>query len=133
MWRSSKSDVPKDYRMTSVTFRVSVSSFAANMSVKQNTVDFTSELQRGLLNLISSGRFLLCKWNSSDLTVIEIQPELHDSEGTHHISDRKENTTKLGLEWNTKLDEFHFTLNEAKPSDRITKRVLVSDIAKALD
>ena len=43
VWRSSKSDVLKDYRMTCVTFGVSASSFAANMSVKQNAVVFVSE------------------------------------------------------------------------------------------
>ena len=140
VWRSSKSDVPKDYRMTRVTYGVSASSFAANMSVKQNAVDFTSEfplaaktveqsfyvddclagadtiemaikLQRELLSLFSCGGFLLRKWNSSDLAVLEsIEPELRHSEGTHHISERRENTKTLGLEWNTKLDEFHLTM-----------------------
>ena len=92
------------------------------------------KLQRELLSLFSCGGFLLRKWNSSDLTVLEsTEPELCDSEGTHHISERRENTKTLGLEWNTKLDEFHLTLNETLPSDCITKRVLVSDIAKTFD
>jgi len=32
-----------DYRMTRVTFGVSASSFAANMAVKQNALDFATE------------------------------------------------------------------------------------------
>ena len=39
VWRSSPSEVLKDYRMTRVTFGVSASSFAANMCVKQNAIN----------------------------------------------------------------------------------------------
>lgn len=34
VWRSDPKEVMRDYRMTRVTFGVSASSFAANMSVK---------------------------------------------------------------------------------------------------
>ena len=78
--------------------------------------------------------FLLQKWNSSNLTVLEsIKPELLDSESTHHISDKCENTKTLGLEWDTNLDEFHIAVNEAPPSDHVTKQILVPDIAKMYD
>ena len=44
VWRSSSSTPLKDYRMTRVTFGVSASSFAANMAVKQNSIDHSQEL-----------------------------------------------------------------------------------------
>ena len=42
VWRNSVKDPLRDYRMTRVTFGVSASSFAANMAVKQNALDFTT-------------------------------------------------------------------------------------------
>ena len=39
-WRRNPKDPLLDYRMTQLTFCVSTSSFAANMSVKQNAIDF---------------------------------------------------------------------------------------------
>ena len=43
VWRSSPIDKIQDYRMTRVTFGVAASSFAANMAVKQNALDFSYE------------------------------------------------------------------------------------------
>ena len=42
-WRRSADEPLRDYRMTRVTFGVSASSFAANMSTKQNALDFAAE------------------------------------------------------------------------------------------
>ena len=98
VWRRNHKDPLLDYCMTQVTFGVSSSSFAANMSVKQNVLDFAMdyplafdavnkafyvddgltgadsteeaiELQRQLQYLFSHGGFLLCKWNSNDQVV----------------------------------------------------------------
>ena len=43
-WRWKPSEPLKDYRMTHFTFGVASSSFAANMSVKQNTIDHANQL-----------------------------------------------------------------------------------------
>ena len=43
VWRKSPEDTLIDYRMTRVTFGVSASSFAANMSIKQNALDHGSK------------------------------------------------------------------------------------------
>ena len=40
VWRRTPDEPLQDYRMTRVTFGVSASSFAANMSLKQNALDF---------------------------------------------------------------------------------------------
>ena len=99
VWRKNPKDPLLDYRMTQVTFGVSASSFAANMLVKQNALDFSMdyplaadavnrafyvddgltgadsteeaiELQRQLQDLFSHGGFLLRKWNSNDQVVL---------------------------------------------------------------
>ena len=90
VWRHNPDEPLQDYRMTRVTFGVSASSFTANMSVKQNAIDFALEypqamnaveksfyvddgltgadsiekaieLQRQLQHLFSRGGFLLRK------------------------------------------------------------------------
>ena len=98
--------------MTRVTFSVSASSFAANMSVKQNALDLTPEypqaavvveklfcvddcltgansveeavkLQRQLQDLFSREGFLLRKWNSSNPAALQhLPPELKDTHST---------------------------------------------------
>ncbi len=42
-------------------------------------------------------------------------------------------TKTLGFEWNTRSDHFHLTIASLPPIDCITKRALVSDIAKTFD
>ena len=95
--------------MTQVMLGVSASPFAANMAVRQNTINHASEfplaveavfnsfyvddgltsagskikvstLQRQLQDLFAKGGFLLRKWNSNVASVIEsLSPELRDS------------------------------------------------------
>ena len=102
-------DPLRDYRMTMVIFGVSASSFAANMSVKQNVFDFAVEfpnaakvvdksfyvddcltgadsiteaiaLQAQLHLLLSKGGFILRKWNSSEAEVLKhIPSDLKDT------------------------------------------------------
>ena len=60
--------------------------------------------------------FLVAKWNSSNLAVLEsIKTEFLESGSTHHISDKSESTKTLGLKWDTNLDEFHLAVNESPP------------------
>ena len=117
VWRSNPDDLIKDYRMTRVTFGVSASSFAANMSVLQNSVDLAYkfpiaakmvkesfyvddglmgadtvseaiELRKEVQELFARGGFLLCKWNSNDSTVLQsIEPELREAKETYTITD----------------------------------------------
>ena len=43
VWRRDPTEALRDYHMTRVTFGVSASSFIANMSVKQNPLDYAME------------------------------------------------------------------------------------------
>ena len=124
VWRSNPDDLIKDYRMTRVTFGVSASSFAANMSVLQNSVDLAYEfpiaakmvkesfyvddglmgadtaseaieLRREVQELFARGGFLLCKWNSNDSTVLRsIEPDLREAKETYTITDSGSELTR---------------------------------------
>ena len=137
VWRKSPKEPLKDYRMTRVTFGISASAFAANMSIKQNAVDFAHqyplavkavnesfyvddgltgadtiekaiELQKQLQDLFTKGQFTLRKWNSSNPVVLQhIPPDLRDSRSSCSISDPSEYA--LGIEWNVNMDHFRIT------------------------
>ena len=124
--------------MTCVTFGVSASSFAANMSVKLNAMDHALEfpkavdtsfyvddclagadsvkeaidLHQQLLILLAKGGFLLRKRNSSDHNVLcNIEPELRDTLATHRVPSLDEYTKTLGIEWNANMDYFRLTVS----------------------
>ena len=163
IWRPSPSCTLKDYRMTRVTFGVSASSLVTNMCVRQNAINLAHEfplaakaveqsfyvddgltgaddleiaikLQEELQGLFSRRGFLLHKWNSSDPAVLQhISPELRDRQEAHLISDTKESTKTLGIEWKTSTDQFHLAISQAPVHGSITKRMLISDIARIFD
>ena len=163
VWRKNPSDCLQDYRMTRVTFGVSASSFAANMSVKQNAIDFAMEyplaakvveksfyvddgltgadsvpeaieVQKQLQNLFSRGGFLLRKWNASDPTVLQhLPPDLKESQTMQLMPDPDQYTKTLGVEWNATHDHFRLTIADLPSTANLTKRALVSDIAKTFD
>ena len=163
VWRSKQDEPLRDYRMTRVTFGVSASSFAANMSVKQNAIDHALEfpkaadaverafyvddclagadsveeaicLHQQLLDLFTKGGFLLRKWSSSDPAVSNSIPlELRATQSTHHIPSPEEYTKTLGIEWNASLDHFRLTVASLPATVNVTKRTLISDIAKIFD
>ena len=163
VWRKSPSEPLRNYRMTRVTFGVSASSFAANMALKQNALDFATdypqaaqvvdksfyvddcltgadsipeaiELQGQLQSLFSKGGFLLRKWNSSESEALKhIPPDLKDAQAMQLLPAPEEYTKTLGIEWNSTMDHFRLTIAKLPPLNNITKRVLVSDIAKTFD
>ena len=162
VWRSDPDETIRDYRMTRVAFGVSASSFAANMAVKQNAIDYSHEfplaaevvqksfyvddcltgaansklalmLQQQLTGLFSHGGFVLRKWNSNDPSGLRSIPEdLRNSREVQTISETDEYTKTLGIEWNVSTDQFRLTVTERPPSDEVTKRTIVSDVAKVL-
>lgn len=147
--------------MTRLTFGVLASSFITNMCVKQNAIDFESQypqaakqvktsfyvddylggadsqqeavkLQGEMHSLFLKGGFLLRKWNCSDPFVLEsIPPDL--TQTTVILSDSDRYTKTLGIEWNASSDSFRVSVTELPPIECITKRSLVSDVAKTFD
>ena len=163
VWRRTPEEPLQDYRMTRVTFGVSASSFAANMSLKQNALDFAVdypqaakvvedsfdvddgltgadsiqdaiELRKKVQEPFTKGGFLLRKWNSSEPAVPDhIPADLKEFNPTQQLPDPDQYTKTLGIEWNARQDHFRLTVAELPPITNITKRALVSDIAKTYD
>ena len=92
------------------------------------------ELQQQLQSLFSRAGFLLRKWKSSDPSVVVNLPHhLQDPQLSHTISDPDGYTKTLGIEWSTSLDCFRLTIAELPCLKTMTKRSLISDIAKTFD
>ena len=147
--------------MTRVTFGVSSSSFIANMCVKRNATDFAHkyplivndsfyvddclagadsaeegiEVHRQLQGLFAEAEFLLRKWNSSSPLVLEAIPaELRASQTSLPISSTEDAYTKTsGVEWHSVMDHFRLDVNNHTLTESLTKRTLVSDIARTYD
>ena len=109
VWRDNPNEVLADHRMTRLTFGVSASSFAANMAVKQNAIEYqnthaataavvllsfyvddglagedsvpeAATMQKELQELLRLGGFLLRKWRSNEPGALaHLPPELMDS------------------------------------------------------
>ena len=163
VWRNDPNEQLRDCRMTRVTFGVSASAFVASMCIKQNAIDFSAqfpraakqvdtsfyvddylggadspqeaiELQKEMHSLFLKGGFLLCKWGSSEPSVLESIPaDLRDSLATIILSDSDRYTKTLGVEWNATTDTFRVSVPELPRIECMTKRSLISDIAKTFD
>ena len=153
----------KDYRMTRITFGVSASSFIANMCVKQNaedhihkypeaalavrrsfyvddglvgadSLDEARELRQQLQDLFSARGFLLRKWKSSEPDVLAGLPShLLDIQSLQTLPDPDHFVKALGVEWSATSDLFRLTVSSFPQVDTLTKRVLISSIARIFD
>ena len=163
VWRKIRTEPLMDYRMTRLTFGVSASSYAANMAVRQNAMDFGIQyplaaqkvyeafyvddgltgadsipeaihLQKQLQELFQKGGFILRKWNSNEPEVLNHLPaELKESQSTQTIAEDDQYTKTLGIEWNSVTDNFRITVTELDYRNTITKRMLISDVSKTFD
>ena len=163
LWREDPHQSVKDYRMTRLTFGVSASSFAANMALKQNaishrqshpqayqavlesfyvddgltgadSVDEAVQLREELQELFSLGGFELRKWKSSSGEVLSSIPKgLTDPKTTQEIILENDYTKVLGVEWNAVTDCFRPMISSSWLRTPLTKRVLVSSVARVFD
>ena len=163
VWRRNPTDPLREYRMTRLTFGVSASSFAANMALKQNAMDFslqypmavqrvyeafyvddgltgadsipeTIHLQRQLQELFERGGFTLRKWNSNNSEILDHLPtDLKEKQPIQTIAEEDQYTKTLGIKWNSVSDTFRITVAEINHNDIITKRTLISDVSKTFD
>ncbi|XP_071580876.1 uncharacterized protein [Temnothorax nylanderi] len=83
------------------------------------------------INLLSQGGFTIKQWASNEKEVIE---DL--AEGDIHANftvtiDRSLNT--LGIMWNTRTDKICYSAQTTKPTEKITKRRILAEIAKIFD
>ena len=99
-----------------------------------DSIQEATKLQWQLHHLFRKGGFLLHKWNSNIPSILRHVPDKYKDPLSLHVTpDTERYTRTLGIEWNAELDHFWLTVSEFLPLEAVTKRLLVSDVAKVYD
>ncbi|XP_073944720.1 uncharacterized protein [Choristoneura fumiferana] len=97
------------------------------------SVEEGKKIYKELDNLLAKGGFQLQKWTTNDKKLMqEINKEKENN--LENLPLKIDTTTKiLGLTWNRSNDEFEYTVQLPPVSSPITKRKVISDIARLFD
>ncbi|XP_065075911.1 uncharacterized protein LOC135699568 [Ochlerotatus camptorhynchus] len=162
LWPPSSSGTVQAYELCTVTYGLAPSSFLATRTLLQlaedhgseypkaskalrknvyvddfitgdNTIDGAIQLRTELMQLLQKGGFLLRKWCSNSLQVLDgLPPELLGTQSS--IKFGPEETIKtLGISWEPKADVFKFDTSIIVNNQTPTKRNILSTIAQLFD
>lgn len=159
LWHDNPQDFLNTYELLTVTYGTSSASFLATRCIKHLANKYGSEFPSGskcinrdfyvndLLTgadtiveikqlreeveaLLNRGQFQLNKWQSNCPELMDINAEAN----AHSLPVNSESGSKiLGVRWDPITDSFYFTYENDSVADRITKRVLLSQIASIFD
>ncbi|CAG4951544.1 unnamed protein product [Colias eurytheme] len=157
LWRDDPNDVVRHFRLLRVTFGTSPAPYLAVRTLKElvnrdgqqfplaasrivnefymddmmsgcHTVAEGIQIHEELTELLKRGGFPLQKFSSNS------QELLNKSESDHGLEIKTDEIMKiLGLTWNREEDSFHFTVKLSSVESPITKRKVISDIARLFD
>ncbi|XP_055715021.1 uncharacterized protein LOC129809234 [Phlebotomus papatasi] len=157
IWREHPSDDIKHYRFRTVCFGIASSPYLATRTLNQLADDEGQsfpmaakavkesfyvddclasvpeqaqvlELKHQLIHLMERGQFQLAKFQTNCSVEVDNNQESHSDV---IISDNVVKT--LGLMWNSKVDTFQFKLSNDLPKKNVTKRQILSVIARIYD
>lgn len=162
LWRFSPDQPILEYRITTVIDGTASATFLATRALKQAAIDgeklfpeaagvvkkdfymddvssgsydiaSTIKLQEDLITLLKNGGFVLRKWFSNSQELLENVP-LENRHNPDEIVELIDTSIKtLGVYWNQKSDCFEFKVSLSHVKSKITKREVLSDIAKLFD
>lgn len=157
-----ENDLVKEYRLLTVTFGTTAAPYLAVKTLKQiaadegenytvaskilnedfyvddvmsgfDSVEEAIEACKQLQTILEKGGMTLKKWSSNSLEFLKsINPELVSTNAKFNIT--IDGTVKaLGLSWNLKEDNFHYSLNFPPMPKNITKRTILADLQRLFD
>ncbi|XP_037941449.1 uncharacterized protein LOC119674385 [Teleopsis dalmanni] len=161
LWRNDYQEPLKVYKLDTVTYGTKPAAFLAVRAMQQLAADEAENFPLGsritlrdfyiddlitggsseheVLNimrqtssLLSKGNFKLRKWSSNQSSVLNDIPEV-DREPVLKFDDGSEFTKILGLLWNPTNDNFFFSFTSQQNIKNITKRSILSLIARFYD
>lgn len=99
-----------------------------------NDLETAVRLQREITGILSKGGFPLRKWISNSCELLRQIPE-EEREGApvEYDTGIENNVSTLGLLWYHESDNFAFKVNHCEPVQKLTKRKILSEIAKIYD
>lgn len=163
VWRESPKYPVQEYMLNTVTYGTAAAPFLATRTLQQlakdeeatyplaSTIvkrDFyvddcisgadTPELAKQTVNqlrgLCSSAHMSLRKFSSNCPSILkDIPDELKETQFILSLDEESELVKALGLHWNTKTDEFLFRVTLPSETEKITKRILLSQISTLFD
>nr|XP_029711056.1 uncharacterized protein LOC115256514 [Aedes albopictus] len=86
-----------------------------------------------LMELLKLGGFNLRKWSSYDLRILAHLPDELKEFTTETEIDDSGNIKTLGLMWSHVTVEFGFKIPSLPPSNKVSKRVVASEMAHLFD
>lgn len=162
LWRSSPQEDVKSYELTTVTYGTASAPYLATRCLNQVSIDIKEshpteskiiekdvyvddlitgvkdvesgeQIQRNLMNILDQYGFELRKWCSNSSDILENLPEeLRETNSTFNI-DNDDTIKTLGLLYQPKSDKFRYIIQDFNEDQRITKRNILSEIAKIFD
>lgn len=161
MWRETPNEDIKEYRLLTVTYGTSCAPYLAIKTLHQladderedfpeaeilktdlymddlmtgsSTEEDALTLQRRLTELFKRGGFLLHKWSSNSETVLSEIPEANKALQSVINIKMDDSVKALGIAWKPQSDTFELIVNLSCDNDVITKRNVLSAIAKTFD
>ncbi|XP_018400048.1 PREDICTED: uncharacterized protein LOC108777614 [Cyphomyrmex costatus] len=96
-----------------------------------NTILEARMIRDDIIALLARGKFSIRQWASNDRCVVD---DLATSALHANLVFKEDRALKtLGIMWSTSDDKIHYLTNPIKITERITKRNLLSDVAKIYD
>ena len=158
LWRFNTKEPIQEYRMTTIPFGIAAAPYLAIRTLQQlaydeqsnyqvaaktvlndfyvddllsgdDSVEKSLKKQKELIELMNAGGFSLHKWSSNHPALLNAIQKNHQHKGCLEIS---ESIKTLGIHWHPRMDQFQFKVN-LSTSKQITKRTILSDIARLFD
>jgi hypothetical protein len=160
VWRKDCSLPVQEYALQTVTYGTAPASFLATRCLKEAAIqtqvkfpeasaiirkDFYMDdlltgfdsvaeglkIQQQIIDILKSYKFHLRKWMSSDVHFLQ-NIEKDDQEDVN-FNDPDDFIKTLGMCWRPNVDKFFYNIQEQKVGNLITKRIILSAIAKWFD
>ena len=163
VWRESPSHLLKEYRLATVTYGTASAPHSAARCLKQLSLDYMAEypeaaeifgrnfyvddllvsvkcpeeavrIQKGLDLLASKAEMEIGKWDSNDPRVLEHVPLVSRAKNSNFKMEDNQFVSKaLGVGWDSVNDNLLFQGFEFKNIDRVTKRIVLSEMSRIFD
>ncbi|XP_075170108.1 uncharacterized protein LOC142242414 [Haematobia irritans] len=161
LWRNSSDEEIKIYKLNTVTYGTKPAAFLAIRAMHQlsyderesypigatvvtrdfyvddlisggDSIDEVVKIRREVTAILKRGNLQIRKWISNDETVLQDVCQ-SDRETFLQFHDGTDVTKTLGLVWDPKLGKFLFSLSHVMESKNISKRTVLSSIARLYD
>lgn len=162
VWRRSQGEPVVDYRLKTITYGTSIAPYMAVRAMQQleiderhrlpkaaeivsrdfymddvltgaDTIEEATCLKDELLGLMNAGSLSLLKWSSNNNQVIASLPEDHRECLAALDMERDDTIKTLGILWHPASDQFGFKVTLNSMEGIVTKRKVLSDIARIFD